>query len=214
VAAWVNMHLGLAEEQKVSKKHPGVSRMFKIIERQYAAGRATSISQEEMDRLARRCLPELFESEIDRLKKRAAELALHLVEAAAEQPELLAMDPARMEAAMQALVDENPFIQLAFVVDKSGRKVTRFVSRQEDREAFSHFTETDFSDREWFREPLKNGKSHVTGLYTSRITRQLCITVSDVIENARGDLIGVLDIDLRFEDLVKAEPGEDEEINL
>jgi isopropylmalate/homocitrate/citramalate synthase len=214
VAAWVNMHLGLAEEQKVSKKHPGVARLFKIIERQYAAGRATSISPEELDRLSRRCLPELFESEIDRLKKRAAELALHLVEAAAEGPEMLSMDPERMEAALQQRVDENAFIQLAFVVDRKGTKVTRFVSRPEDREAFSHFTETDFSDREWFREPLKNGKSHVTGLYTSRVTRQLCITVSDVIEDPRGDILGVLQIDLRFEDLVKAEPGEDEEADL
>jgi hypothetical protein len=137
-----------------------------------------------------------------------------LVEAAVEQPELVAMDPARMESALQALVDDNAFIQLAFVVDNKGRKVTGFVSRLEDREAFSHFTDTDFSDREWFREPLKNGKSHVTGLYTSRITRQLCITVSDVIESARGDCLGVLDIDLRFEDLVRAEPGEDEELDL
>ena len=115
---------------------------------------------------------------------------------------------------MQALVDENAFIQLAFVVDRKGQKVTRFVSRPEDREAFSHFTETDFSDREWFREPLSNGKSHVTGLYTSRVTRLLCITVSDVIEDQRGEVLGVLQIDLRFEDLVRAEPGEDEGADL
>ncbi len=214
VAAWVNMHLDLAEEQKVSKKHPGVARMFKIIEKQYAAGRVTSISPEEMDRLARRCLPELFESEIDRLKKRAAELALHLVEAAAEQPDVLSMDPARMEAALQGVVDENAFVQLSFVVDGKGDKITGFASRPEDRDAFSHFTETNFADREWFRGPLKNGKSHVTGLYTSKITKKLCITVSDVIENDRGDVLGVLQMDLRFEDLVKAEPGEDEETDL
>jgi isopropylmalate/homocitrate/citramalate synthase len=214
VAAWVNMHLGLPEGQKVSKKHPGVARMFKVIEKQYAAGRVTSLSPEEMDRLARRCLPELFGSEIDRLKKRAAELALHLVEGAVEQPEMLSMNPARMEAALQTLVDENAFIQLGVVVDKTGRKITNFVSRPEDREAFSRFAETSFADREWFLEPLRNGKSHVTGLYTSKLTKQLCITVSDVIQNEKGDVLGVLDIDLRFEDLVKAEPGEDEGADL
>jgi hypothetical protein len=63
----------------------------------------------------------------------------------------------------------------------------------------------EFLDREWFRVPVQTGKVHVTGLYTSRITGMLCMTVSDVITNAAGEIIGVLGVDIRFEELIKSE---------
>jgi hypothetical protein len=63
----------------------------------------------------------------------------------------------------------------------------------------------DFSDREWFIEPMKSGKVHVTGLYSSRITGALCMTVSGPIRDEAGSLIGVLGFDIRFEDLTRAE---------
>ena len=52
---------------------------------------------------------------------------------------------------------------------------------------------------------MSDGRVHVTGLYTSRITGMLCITVSDIIENENGDILGVLGVDIRFEELVKLE---------
>jgi hypothetical protein len=45
----------------------------------------------------------------------------------------------------------------------------------------------------------------VTSLYTSRITGALCITVSGPIRNEVGEIVAVLGLDIRFEDLTKAE---------
>jgi hypothetical protein len=50
---------------------------------------------------------------------------------------------------------------------------------------------------------MKDGKTHVTNFYTSRITGALAITVSTPIREFEEDIIGVLGIDIKFEDLVK-----------
>ena len=52
---------------------------------------------------------------------------------------------------------------------------------------------------------MKTGKVSVTDLYSSRITGALCVTVSGPIRDEFGDIIGVLGLDIRFEDLTKAE---------
>ena len=47
----------------------------------------------------------------------------------------------------------------------------------------------------------------MTSLYTSRITTALSITVSGPITDETGEIKGVLGLDIRFEDLTKAEIG-------
>jgi len=50
---------------------------------------------------------------------------------------------------------------------------------------------------------LKDGQPHFTDLYISKITGQLCITVSDTIRDSSGEIVGILGLDIRFEELVK-----------
>jgi hypothetical protein len=52
---------------------------------------------------------------------------------------------------------------------------------------------------------MKNGKSFVSDFYTSKITGALCITVSAPIVNGKEEIAGVFGVDIRFEDLVRAE---------
>jgi hypothetical protein len=63
----------------------------------------------------------------------------------------------------------------------------------------------NYSNRSWFIQPLKDGKTHVTDLYSSKITGALCITVSGPIRNDVGEIKGILGLDIRFEDLTKSE---------
>lgn len=60
VALWINGHLGLADDQKIDKRHPGVQAINQWVEQQYAGNRATVISTEEMLEQARVHLPEYF----------------------------------------------------------------------------------------------------------------------------------------------------------
>ena len=52
---------------------------------------------------------------------------------------------------------------------------------------------------------MKDGKSFVSDFYTSKITGALCITVSAPISDDESNIIGVFGVDIRFEDLVRAE---------
>ncbi len=206
IAYWINTHFGLSGERAVDKRHPGVSKIYKWIIKQYEDGRITSISHEEMMRLCRKYLPELFVSEFDRLKKKAYDLAASIVEELVEKDEIRSMDPAQIEPVLKQVLEENPFIQFIYVVDIEGRKITRNITHPEDRGKYAHSgLGDDFSDRAWFIGPLKDGQVHVTDFYTSRITGALCITVSAPIRNQYEEIVGVLGVDIRFEDLAKME---------
>ncbi|MFH1137215.1 MAG: histone-lysine N-methyltransferase [Pseudomonadota bacterium] len=212
VVHWVNQRLDLSGEALLDKKHPGVIKMVKSIQKEYEAGRVTSMSNREMEKLARKYLPQCFRSEFDRLKAKAKDLAYHVLEEFIEGEDIRSMDPLRQEPAMQEILNAHPFIQFLYVIDSNGYKVTRNITHVVDRAKFeAQFMGDNFADRTWFVEPMKSGKIYVSDFYTSRFTNALCITVSGPLRNAEEEIIGVIGLDIRFEDLAKAETTEDME---
>jgi isopropylmalate/homocitrate/citramalate synthase len=206
IAHWVNSHLGLDEGMKIDKRHPGLAKIHKWVMEQYEQGRTTSISHGELLEKAKKYLPEYFVSDLDRLKKKASELARHIVEKFVERPEMRSMDPAKQEPVMEKLQREDPYIQFAYVVNAEGRKITKNITDIVDKAKYETAgLGDDFSNRSWFINPMKDGKSFVSDFYTSKITGALCITVSAPIANDAGDIAGVFGVDIRFEDLVRAE---------
>lgn len=211
IAHWINAHRELDGEQKIDKRHPGVVRIYKQVMREYEQGRVTSMSNEEMHILARKYLPELFISEFDKLKLKAHELAFHLVEDLIDRKEIQSMDPELAKPIFIQILDDNPFIQFLYVVNADGRKITQNFTHLEDRAKYANYhLDADFSARPWFIEPIKDGEIHVSEFYTSRITDALCITVSGPIRNDEDEIVGILGIDLRFEDLAKMEQDSEE----
>lgn len=206
IAHWVNSHLGLDADKKIDKRHPGLAKMNKWVLEQYEQGRTTSISHEELQEKAKKFLSEYFESDLDKLKKKAQEISLHLVEGMVERKEMRTMNHAKQEGVIQKLLDENSFIQFAYVVNAEGKKITRNITQIQYKAQFEHSGLGDnFSDRPWFIKPMKDGKSFVSDFYTSKITGALCITVSAPVSDEQGTIIGVFGVDIRFEDLVRAE---------
>jgi isopropylmalate/homocitrate/citramalate synthase len=210
IAHWVNTRLRLAGDRRLDKRHPGVVKIYKRVMREYEQGRITSISNEELERWARRHLPEYFISEFDLLKRKAYALAAHLVGEVVESDAIKSMDPARQEPVMQTLLDLNPFIQYIYITDSEGRKITRNITHIVDKAKYETAkVGEELSDRPWFIEPMKDGKVHVTDFYSSRYTGALCITVSAPIRNELEEIVGILGIDIRFEDLAKMEQNGD-----
>ena len=206
IAHWVNGHLRLDTDKKIDKRHPGLAKMNKWVMEQYEGGRTTSISAEELIEKAKKYLPEYFVSDLDKLKKKAQEISLHLVEEMVERQEMRTMDHTKQEAVIQKLLDENTFIQFAYVVNSEGSKITKNITQIQYKAQFENSGLGDnFSDRPWFIGPMKDGKSFVSDFYTSKITGALCITVSAPISNENSEIAGVFGVDIRFEDLVRAE---------
>ena len=80
IAHWINSHFALVDKDKVEKTDPGIARINKWITRQYDEGRVTCISEEEIEHQARLHIPGIFVSEFALLKKRAYDMAAHLIE--------------------------------------------------------------------------------------------------------------------------------------
>ncbi|MGC2432837.1 MAG: histone-lysine N-methyltransferase [Desulfobaccales bacterium] len=209
IVHWINSRLELTGERAVDKNHPGVARIYKRIMEQYEEGRCTSISNEEMEKLTRKYLPELFVSEFDQLKAKAHTLAAHLAEELAGRPEIMSMNPEVLEPVLQKSLELFPFIQFMYVTNTEGRKVTRNITHIADRAKYAEMKlDEDLSNRSWFIEPIKSGKVFVSDFYTSRFTGALCITVSVPVLNDQEEVQGVLGLDIRFEALVKLEEEE------
>lgn len=206
VAYWVNSRLGLEEENSINKRHPGIVKIHKRIMQEYEDGRVTSISRKEMEQWARQYLPEHFVSEFDLVRQEAHALAAHLVEEVVESEEIKSMDSSRQEPVLQSLLDLNPFIQYIYVTDREGKKTTRNITHIADRARYDKAEiGEDLSDRDWFVNPIKDGKPYITDFYKSIYTGALCITVSAPICDESDEIIGVLGLDIRFEELAKLE---------
>lgn len=211
ITYWINAELRMrGSEHQVEKIHPGVAKIHKWVMNQYEKGRATSISRKEMEEAARKYLPELFVSEYDKLKIRAYDMAAHLIESLIELPELKSMDPTQQEPALGKFISENPFIQFAYITNMDGKKITKNITQIIDRAKYAQFgLHEDFSNRDWFIGPLQDGKTHVTDIRSSFITEKLIITVSAPIRDAQETIVGILGVDIRFEDLAKLEEEEE-----
>lgn len=206
IAQWINSHFALTGKDRIEKTHPGVAKINRWVTKQYEDGRTTTISDQEMEKATRKYLPEVFVSEFDILKARAHEMAAHIIERVIEEAGMKSMDPSQMAPVLQSLVDEYPYIQFAYVVDIHGTKITRNICQAVDQSKYEHAgVGENYANRSWFIEPLKDGKTHVTDLYSSKITGALCITVSGPIRNETGEIRGILGLDVRFEDLTKSE---------
>jgi hypothetical protein len=206
IAHWINTHVDLPDEEPIDKQHPAVSKIYDTVMDQYETGRVTAFSDKEMKALVKKLMPELFISDWDRMKLIAREMAHTIVERFASTATMRSGKPDAMEKAMEEFIQRYPFIQYCYIVDNDGKKITDHVADITQKAIYSEIrANEDFSDRQWFIEPMKDGKAHVLGPFSSRITGAICITVSAPVRNQKDKILGVFGADIRLEELVKVE---------
>ncbi len=203
VAYWINQQFNLPPERQVSKKHPAVGQIHTRIMAAYEEGRNTSFSNKEIKNLVHRFMPELFDSEFDQMKRIAGELASNLVERLARDCQSTA-DSEALTAQLQHFVRDYSFIQYAYVTDVKGHSTAIAISDPGDQKGYKAFPiGFDYSNREWFLQPMRTGKLHITNVHQSQVTGQLIITVSTVITDANDEIIGVLGADIQLEEIIR-----------
>ncbi|MGM0567783.1 MAG: triose-phosphate isomerase [Elusimicrobiota bacterium] len=204
VALWINNFLNLKGDERIDKNNEKVAKIYKIVMEKYKAGRTTAMSNEEMEHLAKEYFPSHFVSEFEHLKKKAANLAEHLVEELSENEEIRSLDSEKMEKAMEEIRRKHDFIQFIYVVDRKGVKVTRNIINPRYKVEFEHKdVGVIYTDRQWFTRAIESGLPFVSDFYISKMTGRLCITVSSPVRDENDRIVAVVGIDISFEELVK-----------
>jgi len=204
IAFWLNEHFRLPEERRLDKNNPGLQRIYKWVMAQYAKDRVSTISEAELIVQAKKHLPSLFHSDFEGLKKKGRRLASDVISELFKkyQSEILTMDPAVIEPILQEIANDEAFIKLIYIVDPAGHKITRNITQPEDQKKYSGLGD-EFADRIWFKDAIATKKVLVSDFYMSKFIGELCITVSKPIVAKNGEIIGVLGIDLNFDNLIK-----------
>ncbi|MCK7515436.1 MAG: hypothetical protein MZV70_73285 [Desulfobacterales bacterium] len=161
IAHWVNSHFKLEESNRIDKRHPGITRMYQQIVKEFEDGRNTSMTDEELEKLAMRFIPHLFLSGFDLIKYEAQEYASQLIEKLLENEDMKSMNPKKQEPVITEFIKEYPFIQFAYVTDMLGIKITKNITQPEYRGQFMHKMKEneDCSDREWFIRTSGDGQA-------------------------------------------------------
>jgi len=204
IAHWINNNILKGRKfEKINKRHPGIRKIYDWILNQYEEGRNTVISNNEMRELVKLNMPELVESDFDKLINRTKKLAFELLEEITAKEELKTMDPAKIEPVLRFYEEMYHFIQFVYVVNTVGKKITINITQSEDREKYSKYitSDMDFSSRDWFINPMKNGEMFATKFFTSKITGELTMTVSAPLVNDNLDILGIVGLDLRFHEI-------------
>ena len=212
IAQWINSYLRLPEGRRISKRNPGLAKISNWIKEQFDKGRVVGISDEEMEKLARKYVPNYFISELDRIKARAEHVATHLASGLIDHPTLKSMKNDKIEPVMVDFLNSNPMIRFGYVADLNGILITKPITQAEDQALYTHehLDQLDFSDRFWFKEPLKQKTIVVSDPFTSWVTHRLTVSVSAPLLDKNGQICGVLGLDISFDDLVKIEEDDDD----
>ncbi|MBU1599336.1 histone-lysine N-methyltransferase, partial [bacterium] len=209
ISYWINSYLRLEGGRRIDKRHPGIVHIQKWVDEEYKEQRITSISDEELLREARKHLPNLFESDFDLLKKRAYSQVRELIERLVEEEPIRSGDVYAQEESLKRFIEKNPFIQFIYITNLRGIKTTKNITHPQDIAKYEGLKEEEsFASRDWFIEPLSDGKTYCSDFYTSKFTKRLCITVSTPIRDASEEIVGILGADIMFEELARLESEE------
>ena len=206
IARWLNENIkGIVDgsKEKLTKRHPGLKYIYEWVMEQYDHGRTTSISSEEILSRARHYIPSLFESDFDRAKKGALALAERFAAQLTKSPELSTGDRDELENYLKKIISREPFIHLMAVTDTDGHRIVPLQTQRGEKGKFRRLSRKDFNNKEWFQNVLTKREIYQSDLFFSEFTGNLIMTTALPLLNKNGDLYGVLDVDFKFEELVK-----------
>ena len=206
IARWINENVPLildATLDPVSKRHPGVRRIFEWVSEQYAQGRTTSISEAELIAQAKHRIPSLFTSEFSRVRGSAMRLATHIADRVSDFEIGESSDIEKLEGRLSELINDEGSIQLLAVTNTGGQRISQVHTQRGEKSRFRNLLTKDFREKEWFRTVLETGEAYYSDLFFSKYTGELICTAAIPLVNPKGDVTAVVDIDFKFEELSK-----------
>jgi citrate (Re)-synthase len=206
IARWLNENIPLIKAgvcEKVTKRSPGIRHIALWVDAQYAQGRTTAVSAEELIAQAKRYLPGLFESALDTIKAQAEKIALAIAGEAVRAPELATLDPAVMDACLEEIVRREGSIQLLAVTNTDGHRICQIYAKHGEKALFRNLLTKNFREKEWFCRVLETGDPYISHLFFSRYTGRLILTAAFPLKDQDGTVRAVIDMDFMFDELMK-----------
>ncbi len=205
IASWLNDYIRNmpGEHEEVTKRHPGVRRIYEWVMEEYAQGRTSSISSDEMIAQAKHHIPRLFESDFEKVKKAAAKIGRKLAAKICHAPAVLSLDPKVMEPFLAKVIHSEPSIQFLTITDRDGHQLSQVHTQRGDKGQFRSLLDMDFGDKEWFQNVLETGESYWSDLFFSKFTGRLVMTFAEPVRDRAGNIVAVMDVDFKFDDLTK-----------
>lgn len=202
VIHWLYKHYPKAQELDFTKKHPKVIKVYDWIVEEYNHGRMTSISDQEMEKAVRSFMPELVHTTYLELRERISKRAEKIIEETSAMSEIKSLNSSKFEPILNQLAQKDPAMKLISITNLEGTRIGKNITQVSDRKAYEEkMLDVDFSDRQWFIEPMNDGKTHITEIYMSRVTGRLTMTVSTPIFDDSDHIKGILAIDFSFDEL-------------
>ncbi|MFP4180013.1 MAG: cache domain-containing protein [Spirochaetaceae bacterium] len=206
IARWINENIPLVKEgtlEPVNKRHPGIKYIYEWVMEQYAHGRTTGISPEELTAQTKHYIPSLFISEFQQVKDEARKKARHISENISTAPEIQSLDKEKMEPILDEVLKREKSIQLLAITDSNGRRISQVHTQRGEKKLFRNLMNKDFREHQWFVEVVNSGKPYYSDLYFSKFNNELICTIALPIYNKNGEIYAVMDVDFKFDELVK-----------
>lgn len=215
VAYWINQNMGLEGEKEVSKTNPAVGMIYNRILMAYEKGRNTSFSNKEMMAMVKRYMPEMFPSELERIREIARKLSIQVITRMVHTMVVRGQGN-ELYPCLDKFLREFPFVQFINLTDTQGKLLASAVIDPQHQARYAEQLPlgTDMSSRKWFTEPMKTGTLHVTDIYQSLFTGKLVVSVSAPLIDKDDNITGIIGVDIQLEELLlRAEQLEAESEN-
>jgi methyl-accepting chemotaxis protein len=119
------------------------------------------------------------------------------VESLAKAPDLIQGRPSQQLALLAKVVRDNPSLEMAWITDTRGIQVTEYATAHGVVPGGIGGPGANWSDRDWFREPMRTGESFISNIYYSDTIDDYCLTVATPVKDREGTILSLLAVDVR-----------------
>ncbi len=108
-----------------------------------------------------------------------------------------------VEGILEDLVEENPYLEMIYMVDRAGLMIAYAVNRKivGDRQMPGGVAVgQSYADRPWYQAVTRERRSVVTPIYDSLLTGDRCFTIAVELRNDDSEMIGALGVDVNLVD--------------
>ncbi|MFP4383693.1 MAG: histone-lysine N-methyltransferase [Spirochaetia bacterium] len=215
IAQWINNNIEsvvTGKAEPVTKRHPGIRNIYSWVTQQYEQGRTTGISPDELTAQAKHFLPSLFVSDFVRVKQEAIRKAKRLADAISSAPEVRSLEAAKIEPYLRNVIRREGSIQLLAVTNLEGYRISQVHTQRGEKGLFRNLMTKNFSKHPWFNEVISTGEPYYSDLFFSFYTKLLIMTAALPVTDGTGKIYAIIDIDFKFDELVKLVTDLPEEI--